>query len=1142
MSILKAIWVLAAAATLAACGGSPVSTSPQQETQQQPTVVPPTVTLSASPTTVSSGQTTTLTWSSTGATSCAAAGGWSSSTATSGSQVSAALTSDTTFSLVCSGTGGTSTTVTVDVSVTASASPGPIPTAVVSANPTTVASGAVSTLTWSSTDATACAASATPANGAWSGALPSSGSQSTGALTVDTTFSLTCSGAGGTSAAATTTVAVTPVVPVTPGSPVPTVTLIANPPSVASGASSTLSWTSTNATACAASGGWSGAQTVSGSQSTGALTVTTAYSLSCTGPGGTGTATTSVAFNPAPTVTLSAAPTAVASGAASTLTWSSTNATACTATGGWTGALAATGSQSTGALTANTSFSLTCTGAGGTSAAATAQVNVVPTATLTANPTSVASGAASTLTWSSANATSCTASGSWSGALATSGSRSTGPVATNSSFSLTCAGTGGTSATATVQVNVVPTAVLTANPSVVVSGNASTLTWTSTNATGCTASGGWTGALAPNGSQSTGNLTAASTSYSLACTGLGGTSVVATATVTVSSGSVTVSPTNAAIVLTQTQQFTATNPSGGTTSWTVDGVAGGNASVGTVSATGLYTAGTSPSRHTVVATSDVDTTQSGSSTVAVTDLAGVYTYHNNKARDGTNTKEYALTKANVNTATFGKVAACPVDGAIYGQPLWASNVTVGGVNHNMVIVATEHDGLFAFDADASPCSLLWSVNLIDNAHGGTTGETSVPWNLVGVGAGDMQPEVGVTGTPVIDPATGIVYVVSKSISSDHSTFYQRIHAVDITTGNEKNGSPTLIAGTYPGTGDGSTTVTFDPHQELQRAGLALLNGVVYVAFTAHEDNAPWYGWMMSYQYNGTGFNRLNVFNVSPNLKKGGIWMSGGAPAMDAADNIYVITGNGDFNVTSPNNDYGDSLLQLSPTLGLSSYFTPPNEAYYNNNDLDFGSGGAAILADLPAGNVVTHALICGGKDNTIFVMNRDALGGFSNSGVVQTINNGYSIFATGAFWNNSFYIGGFNGPVKKYQLDTTTAQLSVASSSGHHFGFAGATPSISAMGTQNGIVWSLDTGAYCTHQTRGGCGPAVLYAHDASNVATELWNSSTVASDAAGYAVKFTLPTVANGRVYVPTRGNNAGGAAGSTSSNGELSIYGLKP
>jgi hypothetical protein len=695
----------------------------------------------------------------------------------------------------------------------------------------------------------------------------------------------------------------------------------------------------------------------------------------------------------------------------------------------------------------------------------------------------------------------------------------------------------------TAPVAIIPTARLTAVPSTVASGGSSTLTWSSTNATSCTASGSWSGALASSGNQSTGALTS-NTSYSLTCNGAGGTSAPATATVAISSTTMTVSPRTAALALSQTQQFTATVPGAGGATWTVDGVSGGNSTVGPISATGLYTAGTAAGMHTIVATSIANTTMSASANAAVTDLAGVYTYHNDLARDGANTHEYALQTSNVNVTSFGKLASCSVDGAIYGQPLWVANLTVNGAKHNVVFVVTQHDSLYALDADSSPCTNLWWVSLIDVNHGGLIGETSVPSNLLGGGSGDISPEVGVTSTPVIDPASGILYAVSKSVNSAQTSFYQRLHAIDLATGTEKTGSPATIAGTYPGTGDGGTVVTFDARQENQRAGLALVNGVVYIAWAAHEDHDPWYGWMMAYQYNGTTLTQTAVLNVAPNTTESGIWMGGGAPAVDSNNNIYVLTGNGNFdaaNSSPPNNDYGDSLLKLNAALQVSQYFTPSDQLLDFQNDFDFGSGGAAVLADLPAGNSVTHTLICGGKDGALYVLNRDLLGGYGDAVAVQRINFGAQIFSTGAFWNNNFYLAGVEGGVSAYHWDTSIPQFTLSSSSAHGFGWPGATPSVSAAATQNGIVWVLDARGFCTAGAPG-CKPAGLYAYDATNMSTELWDNSLSASDAAGNAIKFTVPTIANGKVYIGTRGNNAGGADNSTSVPGELDIYGLKP
>jgi hypothetical protein len=893
----------------------------------------------------------------------------------------------------------------------------------------------------------------------------------------------------------------------------------------------------------------------SGTQMTAALTESTSYSLTCTGPGGTGMpASVAIAVVPAATVTLTANPPSVTAGGTTTLTWTSTNAASCTASGGWSGAQPTSGSQLTAAATTGTSYSLTCTGPGGAStpaAVTVAVVAVVPpvaTAALTATPQSVAVGGTSTLTWTSTNATSCAASGGWSGAQPSSGSQLTAAVTASTSYSLTCTGPGGTSAPAAVTVGVVPAATvsLTANPQSVGVGGATTLTWTSTNATSCAASGGWSGAEATSGSLHTGALSANAT-YSLVCAGLGGSSGTVSTTVTVgASGAPSISPHSAAITQSQTLQLTATVPAGAAITWTVDGIAGGNGSVGTVNPSGLYTPGTAAGVHAVVVTNTLNSTQFDTATVAVTDLTGVYTSHNDVSRDGANSHEFALTPANVNTSSFGKLFSCAADGAIYGQPLWVANLTVNGAQHNVVFVATAHDGLFAFDADANPCVTLWSVSLIDTAHGASSGETTVPsgptGNLVGGGFGDITPEVGVIGTPVIDPTSNTLYVLSKSVNSAQTAFYQRLHAINLTTGLEKPGSPITVAASY--TGSGGTGTTFNSQTQLQRSGLALVNGLIYIVWASHEDTGTFYGWIAGYGYSGSAFTLAQVLNIAPDGASGGIWMSGGAPAADSSNQLYIITGNGTFDATNsgaPNDDYGDSLLKLSPTLTVAQYFTPSDQLTDEQNDQDFGAGGAVVLVDLPAGSPVTHLVLGGGKDGSLYVLNRDNLGGFGDSAAVQQLAVGHGIFSTGAFWNNSFYLAAAGGALNAYSLNPAQPQFTLSSSSPTTYGWPAATPSVSAAGAQSGIVWMLDSHLYCTKQSSG-CGPAVMHAYDATNVATELWNSATTGSDAAGNAVKFTVPTIANGKVYVGTRGNNAGGAYGSTSASGELDVYGLKP
>ncbi|HEX8755087.1 MAG TPA: Ig domain-containing protein [Steroidobacteraceae bacterium] len=637
----------------------------------------------------------------------------------------------------------------------------------------------------------------------------------------------------------------------------------------------------------------------------------------------------------------------------------------------------------------------------------------------------------------------------------------------------------------------------------------------------------------------------------------------ATLSLTVNAGkiSIAISPRRAGLTVGQQLDLTATTSDSTGVTWSVTPSGGAfssttSSSGRTVTLTAPPTAGT----YTITASSTVDPTQSTSIQIGVTGLPGVYTYHNDLARDGVNDQEYTLKPGDVTASSFGKLFSCKVDGAIYAQPLWVANLPINDGQHNVVYVATAHDSLYAFDADASPCEKLWQISLIDVSHGGTGDETSVPTGpsgyATGKGYGDITPETGVTGTPVIDPATNTLYVLSASMNAAGTEFYQRLHAIDVTTGAEKPGSPVAIAATVPGTAYGGTSIAFDPRMENQRAGLALVDGTVYIAWGSHEDAEPFYGWLIGYTYNGAAFTQTAVFNTAPNTGEGGIWMSGGAPAVDGQQRMYVLTSNGGFDAnsaTAPNDDYGDSLLQLkAPGLQVLGYFTPSdqhNDALYNN---DFGSGGATVLADLPAGSPITHLAIGGGKDGNLYVFNRDSLGGFGDGMAWQELSADKEvdigthgvIFATGAILNDTYYLAGVGGPLQAYSLSPATAKLSLSATSttpSAGFEFPGATPSISADGTTNGIVWLLDTSQFCTAESPG-CGPAVLYAYDASNIAHELWNSASSSGNAAGNAVKFAVPTVANGKVYVGTRGNNTGGVYGSTSVSGELDVYGLKP
>jgi hypothetical protein len=368
------------------------------------------------------------------------------------------------------------------------------------------------------------------------------------------------------------------------------------------------------------------------------------------------------------------------------------------------------------------------------------------------------------------------------------------------------------------------------------------------------------------------------------------------------------------------------------------------------------------------------------------------------------------------------------------------------------------------------------------------------------------------------------------------------------SGNERAGSPVAIAATYniPG-----TTATFDPLQHLQRAGLALANGTVYLAFGSDSDTPPWYGWMMGYAYSvpNKAFTQVAVFNTTPALVNGkhggGIWMAGGAPAVDENGNLFVITGNGSFNASTagaPGPDYGDCFLRLNSQLQLTAYFSPTDQDSDDVNDLDFGAGGATVLLT-PSGGPIRHLAIGGGKDGVLYVLNGDNLGGAGDAQAVQMINLNAANFSHPAFWNNTLYIGAVGGALQAYTYSPTTGLFTTTwtTESKSVYGSPGASPSVSSAGASgDAVVWAIDSSSSCL--TQKPCGPAILHAYSGADLANELWNSSLSPADTAGNAVKFTVPMIANGKVYIGTRGNNTGGASGSTTISGEVDVYGLKP
>ncbi len=599
---------------------------------------------------------------------------------------------------------------------------------------------------------------------------------------------------------------------------------------------------------------------------------------------------------------------------------------------------------------------------------------------------------------------------------------------------------------------------------------------------------------------------------------------------------VAVTPRHAELAsLGPTQKFTATvtgDPQNSVT-WSVDGTPGGSAAIGAISASGVYTPPASPGPHTVTATSTVDLTKTASSNVVVTDLTGVFTYHNDLARDGANTHEFALTKANVNSSTFGKLFACPVDGAAYAQPLWVAGVNMGATTHNLILAATEHDSVYAFDADKVPCTVMWQKGLL------LSGEVPFQNSDFGGPFSDIQPEIGITGTPVIDPATNTLYVISKAKVTSNSSYHTRLHALSLVDGSEKFGGPKEVSASFPGTGDGSNgaSVPFRSDRENQRSGLALVNGRLYIVWAAHEDIDPYHGWVIEYDP-GT-LAQLSVLNVTPNASRGGIWMGGGGPAADSSGNLFFSTGNGTFDAdssTAPNTDYGDTVLRLNSSLAVSDYFTPFNQATLEANDTDLASAGVVLLPD--RANAPAHLLVALGKEGRIYLLNRDALGQYCSvciSGTGDTNSwqhfflSGEAFFGVPAFWQNALYTGGVFSPVKRVVFDPVAGLFNPnpASQTVTSFPFPGVSPSISSQGASHGILWAIDSSNYGPpHPT--GPGPAILHAYDATNLGVELWNSSQGTGNQSGNAVKFAVPTVANGKVYIGTRS--------------EIDVYGLLP
>lgn len=579
---------------------------------------------------------------------------------------------------------------------------------------------------------------------------------------------------------------------------------------------------------------------------------------------------------------------------------------------------------------------------------------------------------------------------------------------------------------------------------------------------------------------------------------------------------VTLTPATASITTIQAQQFTATvtNSTNSTVTWTVDGVQGGNASVGVISTGGMYTPPTGEATHSIAAISVEDPSKSSRVDITVMFLRGVLTYHNDNARSGQNLRETVLTPSNVNAATFGKIFSFPVDGSVYAQPLYVANVPIAGQLHNVVFVATEHNSVYAFDADNKTSTPIWQTSFITPANG----ITSVPSS--DTHCDDINPEIGITSTPVIDPVTGTLYIVA--MTKENGAYAHRIHALDITTGAEKLGSGMKIQASVPGAAapnDGKGRLIFTSLLENQRTALLLNNNVIYFATGSFCDLGDHHGWMFA--YDSKTLNLVSAFSTTPNGTEGGIWQSGGGPAADANGNVYIITGDGTFDAAAGGKNYGNTFLKFSAALlTVADYFTPYNQATLAAVNADLGSGGALLLPDQSTGP--NHLLVSAGKQGTIYLLNRDNMGKFqaaNDSQIVQSIPGPYSLFGTPAYYKNTVYMAAAGDSLRAYTLNN--GQLSLAKQSTSVFRWPGATAVISANESTNGIVWALET--------NGSGAPAILHAYTATDVSYELYNSNqNTVRDYPGPAIKFAVPTTANGKVYVGAQG--------------QLSVFGLLP
>jgi hypothetical protein len=471
---------------------------------------------------------------------------------------------------------------------------------------------------------------------------------------------------------------------------------------------------------------------------------------------------------------------------------------------------------------------------------------------------------------------------------------------------------------------------------------------------------------------------------------------------------------------------------------------------------------------------------SSASTIMVTSggsLVNYTTWKNDDARTGQQRNETILTPGNVNSSDFGVLFSDSVDGAVFAQPLYLANQMITNGTHNVVFVATEHDSVYAFDADSAG-SPLWHTSLIPS------GASTVPQSLV---RSTIFPEIGITGTPVIDASSGTLYVVGETLENNKVVF--RLHALNVVTGKEQGGSPVVI-----------NTSGWQPLEQMQRPGLLLANGNVYIAFGSHGDHQPYHGWIFA--YDATSLAQAGVWDATPTASEGALWMSGSALAADPSGNIYAMTANGHWDGIA---NFSDSFIELSPNLStLLGWYTPGNQALLAAHDLDLGAGGVLLVPD--QSGPFPHEIIGCGKYPALFILNRDDMSLLQelDGAVGGSSGNGSRCFLTPAFWQQNVYFTANNDVIKAFKLNASTGQLSTTPSSqgSHVFGFPGAQPAVSSNGSNDGIVWAVE---YSNSAS-------VLHAFDATNVSKELYHSGSI-----GAGAKWAVPTIVNGKVYVGT-------------------------